>query len=53
VAPTAPSATWDEAIRLNPKYPNAYSHRSFAYGKKGDYDRAMADLNKAIELNPK
>ena len=50
---TAPLPTPNKAIRLDPTYANAYSHRGFAYGKKGEYDRAMADLNKAIELNPK
>lgn len=30
----------------------AYSNRGNAYGKKGEFDRAMADYAKAIELNP-
>jgi len=33
--------------------PVAYYNRGVAYGRKGEYDRALADLNKAIEINPK
>jgi tetratricopeptide (TPR) repeat protein len=31
----------------------AYYNRGLTYGKKGQYDRAISDFNKAIELNPK
>ena len=31
----------------------AYNNRGYAYGHKGDYDRAIADFSKALELNPK
>jgi tetratricopeptide (TPR) repeat protein len=31
----------------------AYINRGNAYHSKGDYDRAIADYNKVIELNPK
>ena len=30
----------------------AYSNRGYAYFQKGDYDRAIQDYNKAIELDP-
>ena len=30
----------------------AYNNRGIAYVKKGQYDRAISDLNKAIEINP-
>ncbi len=30
-----------------------YNNRGIAYGNKGDYDRAIADHNKAIELDPR
>jgi Flp pilus assembly protein TadD len=40
------------AIELNPKFAPAYNGRGFAYGNKGDLDRAIADLNTAIELDP-
>jgi tetratricopeptide (TPR) repeat protein len=31
----------------------AYDFRGIAYGNKGDYDRAIADLDQVIRLNPK
>jgi hypothetical protein len=31
----------------------AYNNRGVAYRAKGEGDRAIADFNKAIELNPK
>jgi len=31
----------------------AYNNRGYAYAAKGDYDRAMADLDEAIRLDPK
>ena len=33
--------------------PRAYNNRGIAYGSKGDYDRAIADYNEAIRLDPK
>jgi tetratricopeptide (TPR) repeat protein len=41
-----------EAIRLNPKYFEAYLTRGCAYDAKGDYDKAIADCSAAIRLNP-
>lgn len=54
---------WDEAIacftdviKLEPAnavaYAAAYNNRAFAYGQKGDFDHAIEDCNKAIEINP-
>jgi hypothetical protein len=43
---------YDEAIRLNPKNPEAFYNRGVAFGQAGQYDRALADLNEAIRLNP-
>ena len=37
---------------MNPKYAEAYYNRGNAYGKKGDFDAAIQNLNKAIELDP-
>jgi Flp pilus assembly protein TadD len=34
----------------NPKF---YNNRGIAYGEKGQYDQAIADFNKAIEINPR
>src|SRR5262249_6946051 len=42
-----------EAIRLNPKSPEAYYNRAGAYGSKGDLDRAIAALSEVIRLDPK
>jgi tetratricopeptide (TPR) repeat protein len=54
------SATGDEAIAacsrllaLDPKNAAAYNNRGWAYDGKGDYDRAIADLDQAIWLDPK
>jgi Flp pilus assembly protein TadD len=33
----------------NPKF---YNDRGIAYGEKGQYDQAISDFNKAIEINP-
>jgi len=44
---------FNEALRLNPKYPSAYNNRGIAYYKKGDHDRAIADYTQAINLEPK
>jgi tetratricopeptide (TPR) repeat protein len=41
------------AIRLNPKAPNAFVARGYAYYLKKDNDKAMADLDEAIRLDPK
>ncbi len=38
-----PLLTYTEAIRLNPKYANAYNNRGLAYWRKGENDRAIAD----------
>ena len=46
-------ADYTEAIRLDPKYANAYSNRGVAYSDKGDKDRAIADFTEAIRLDPK
>jgi tetratricopeptide (TPR) repeat protein len=46
-------ADYSEAIRLDPKYVNAYYARAFVYHAKGDYDRAITDFNEALRLDPK
>jgi tetratricopeptide (TPR) repeat protein len=45
-------ADYNQAIKLNPKYPAAYDRLGIAKFKKGDLDGAMADYNQAIKLNP-
>jgi len=32
---------------------DSYLNRGVAYGKKGQYDQAIVDFNKAIEINPR
>jgi tetratricopeptide (TPR) repeat protein len=39
--------------QFNPKLAEGYCRRGIAYGQKGSYDRAIADLTEAIRLNPK
>ena len=41
------------AIKLNPKYKNAYIYRGSAYYSKSDYDQAISDYTEAIKLPPK
>ena len=41
---------FDEAIRLDPQYAIAYSDRGLAYHMLGQYERAIEDFNKAIEI---
>jgi len=44
-------ACYTEAIRLNPKFDDAYSNRGHAYGAKGEHDKEMADLKEALRLS--
>ena len=43
---------YDEAIRLNPQYADAYNKRGIAYGDLGQYERAIEDWDEAIRLDP-
>ena len=45
-------ADYDAAIRLAPKYGDAYVGRGNAWGLKNDGDRAIADFDAAININP-
>ena len=46
-------ADYSEAIRLSPKYIQAYYNRGISYRKKGEFDKAIADYTEAIRLDPK
>jgi len=43
---------YDEAIRLDPDYADAYYNRCVAYNRQRKYDRALPDCSKAIALGP-
>ena len=45
-------ADYSDAIKLNPKYANAYVGRGSAWYAKKDYDRAIADYDEAIRIDP-
>jgi tetratricopeptide (TPR) repeat protein len=45
-------ADYDEAIRLDPKFADAFNGRGLIRASQGDLDGAMADYNRAIRLNP-
>ena len=45
-------ADYNEAIRLNPNYAEAYIYRGAVYFLLGEPQKAIADFNQAIRLNP-
>jgi tetratricopeptide (TPR) repeat protein len=45
-------ADYSEAIKINPKYTNAYINRGAARSDLGDKEGAIADYNLALKLNP-
>jgi len=44
--------TLNEVIALKPEFAEAWNRRGDAYAAVGDVDRALADYNHTIELNP-
>ncbi|BCL34722.1 tetratricopeptide repeat-containing serine protease family protein [Nostoc sp. MS1] len=46
-------ANFTQAIRLNPKYTQAYIGQGIARSRLKDYQGAIADFTQAIRLNPK
>lgn len=44
---------YNQALKLNPRYPEAFSNKGLAYEKLGQFDDAVACYDKAIEINPK
>ena len=44
---------YQKAIKLNPKYSDAYYNLGIMYVNEGQYDKAIEVYQKAIELNPK
>ena len=45
-------ASYDEAIRLDPEYVDAYYNRGLAYSKIAETSKAIDDLTEAIRLDP-
>ena len=45
-------ADYDEAIRLEPDYAEAYNHRGIARRNLERYEEAIADYDEAIRLRP-
>jgi len=45
-------ADYTEAIRLDPKYADAYGNRGNAYREKHELDRALADYDEALRQRP-
>ena len=45
-------ADFDEAIKLNPNFAEAYDNRGAAKYKSGDHAGAIADFEEAIKLDP-
>ena len=43
---------YDEAIRPDPQYEDAYYNRGIAYDNLGQYEWAIQDYDQAIRLNP-
>jgi tetratricopeptide (TPR) repeat protein len=42
-----------EQIRRNPNYANAYNLRAVAFEQMGEFEKALKDYDRAIELHPK
>ena len=45
-------ATFNEAVRLDPLYADAYFALANSYNRKGELDQAIAVIKKSIELDP-
>ena len=43
---------YDEAIRLDPEYADAFTGRGYAYWNRDEHDRAIEDYDVAIRLDP-
>ena len=50
---TAQVEQYTAAIEADPKVPENYTHRAYAYHKLENFEAAGVDANKALSLNPK
>ena len=46
-------ASLTSVINANPQDPEGYNVRGSAYGRAGDSKRAIADFERALQLNPR
>lgn len=46
-------ADFDQTIRLDPRFPDAYFNRAAAWAAKENVDRAIADLGEALKVDPR
>ena len=44
-------ASYDQAIRLDPKFVYPYKNRGRAHQEKGDYEHAITDYDRAVQLD--
>jgi tetratricopeptide (TPR) repeat protein len=44
---------WDDVLKKYPHSPKAYLNRGQGYSDRGEYDKALSDYTKAIEINPR
>ena len=51
--PRRPWRTANEGIRLDPNFGWGYRTRGRLYREKGELDKALADINQAVRLDPK
>jgi tetratricopeptide (TPR) repeat protein len=51
--PVKAIAAYSEAIRLDPKFAEAYGRRAHAYEVRGENDKAIEDATDALQLDPK
>ncbi len=43
---------FDQAIQLDPAFPDAFNFRGVAWAGKGQFEQAIADFDQAIHLDP-
>ena len=43
---------WKRAVEVDPTYAAAYNNLAIGYEQQGDFEKARAAYEKAIELNP-
>lgn len=46
-------AAYDEAIRFDPEFEDAYHNRAICHAALGHYSEAIEDASRALELNPR